>query len=120
MGLEAYSVENRGNKTLSQVRCPWKDYDSSCESNGFFPMSPVSGGSEKYNEPKILEEMGDLLTEFDGSPTPRRKAEISLSLVRLSNWLFQLQGVPGAIPKKAGNEYVEWVKSLRNPVPVAQ
>ena len=118
-GLAAYSNSNRDGKTLAQVRCPWKDYDSSCEDGVFFPMSPVCGGSDWFNKPRLaiqIRELNLLLTKPE--LTPRRIDEIKLSIRRMESYLAQLSGDLGSVPELAGKEYLAWVESLRTNAPV--
>lgn len=118
-GLAAYSNSNRGGMTLSQVRCPWKDYDSSCEDGVFFPMSPVCGGSDWFNRPRLTIQIYELKQILEKrNLTPRRIDEIKLSIRRMESYLAQLAGDLGSVPELAGKEYSAWVESLRNNAPV--
>ena len=106
MKLEALS--KRGGRTLGQVCRPWEGYDPTCEIGGFFPIPP-----EELLDPGKLKDLPGQLKKAESSlqsARGRNRFMLRKKVERLKSWIDQLDGM---VPEKAGEEYRNWVETLR-------
>ena len=116
MDTNPFSKENRGARTLQQVKYPWSDKNPTCETwgpGGFHPMGHSNlVGPKSYMVGEIEEDLQRCWSEAtDKSKTLKWRDHHRRTVEILVSHLAQILDMPGYVPEATGDEYKAWVKN---------